>query len=299
MKKLNVNRTIILGILLLVAVISKAQQAKVAAAIDFLQHNNLDSAKANINIAIKNHETSDDAYTWYIRGFVYKAIYNKIDKDNNKSPERIESLNSFKKSLALDVSKEHFTDNIKSIKYLLSTIYNDAADALDPVDYKVAIELFNTYQEYYKLIDPSPEVSQKKEIEFDLALASVYSKVLETDKKANSKFLILAKNLYTKILALDPDNISANYGIASLYYNQAVNLILTQAVDLDIVNLNAIQDNSVKLFKESLPFMEKAYTLDPQRTDAIEGLSGIYYSLGEEEKSIEYKKILEEIKKPK
>jgi hypothetical protein len=45
--------------------------------------------------------------------------------------------------------------------------------------------------------------------------------------------------------------------------------------------------------------MEKAYTLDPQRTDAIEGLSGIYYSLGEEEKSIEYKKKLEEIKKPK
>ena len=288
-----------MGILLLVAVVSKAQQAKVAAAIDFLQHNSLDSAKVNINSAILNHETADDAYTWYIRGFVYKAIYNKNGKEDNQSPDRIESLNSFKKSLSLDVSKEHFTDNVKSIKYLLSTIYNDAADALDPVDYKIAIELFNTYQEYYKLIDPSPEVSQQKEIEFDLALGSVYSKILETDKKANSKFLTLAKNLYTKILALDPDNIAANYGIASLYYNQAVNLILIQAVDVDIVALNAIQDNSVQLFKESLPFMEKAHTLDPKRTDAIEGLSGIYYSLGEEEKSNEYKKKLEEIKNPK
>jgi hypothetical protein len=43
--------------------------------------------------------------------------------------------------------------------------------------------------------------------------------------------------------------------------------------------------------------MEKAYALDPKRKDTLYGLSGIYYSLNEIEKSNEFKQKLEEIKK--
>jgi tetratricopeptide (TPR) repeat protein len=299
MKKLNINRTVILGVLLLLAIVSKAQQERIGAATTFLQQNNLDSAKANINIAIANPATANDANAWYIRGFVYKAIYNKLEKHHNQSPARLEALNSFKKSLALDDAKELFTENIKSIKYLVSSLYNDAGESLDPLEYKTAIALFEQFKEYYKIVDPSPATIQQKEIEFDLALASVYNKILETDKKGNVKFLTLAKNLYIKVLALDPNNISANYGIGILYYNQAVNLIKDQEYDLDIVNLDGVLDNSVKLFKEARPFMEKAYSLDPKRPETIEGLSGIYFSLHDEEKSSLFRKKLEEIKKPK
>ena len=81
-----------------------------------------------------------------------------------------------------------------------------------------------------------------------------------------------------------------------MFYNQAVQLINQSDYDIDIVALNDIQDNSVKLFRESLPFMEKAYKLDPKRRETLLGLSGIYFSLNEKEKSDLYKQKLQEIR---
>lgn len=109
----------------------------------------------------------------------------------------------------------------------------------------------------------------------------------------------LAKSSYNKVLELDPNNIGANYNMGILYYNQAVNLINQSDYDLDIVALSDIQDNSIKLFKESLPFMEKAYSLDPRRKETLLGLSGIYFSLNEFDKSNMFKLKLEEIEKQK
>ena len=302
MKKLVLIRTAILGLLLLIAVVSNAQQEKVTAAYTFLQQNDLDNAKANIDDAVVDPETANDAQAWYLRGFIYKTIYTKREKINNQSPARLEALNSFKKSLSLDVEKEFFTDNIENIKNLINTLHNDAASSLDPFDYKTAIKLFEKHQEYYKIVDPSPENIQAKQIEFDIALVSVYNSVIEngkTDSLRAYKFLNLAKNIYSKILTIDPNNIMANYGMGILYYNQAVNLLKTQDWDLDIVNMDVVQSKAVILFKESLPFMEKAYTLDPERVDAIQGMSGIYFGLNEPEKSNIYRLRLQEIKKPK
>jgi hypothetical protein len=50
------------------------------------------------------------------------------------------------------------------------------------------------------------------------------------------------------------------------------------------MSLNLILDNCTGLFKESLPYMEKAYRLNPNRRETLIGLSGIYFSLNEEEK---------------
>lgn len=302
MRKLNSVRTVILGLLLLVAIVANAQQERVSAAYTFLQQNNLDSAKANINIAIEDPETATDAQAWYIRGFVYKTIYFKIEKENNQSPARLEALYSFKKSLSLNPDKELFSEDIVNIKNLVKSLHNDAAESLDPFDYKTAIKLFEKSQEYYKIVDPSPAAIQEKEIKFALALGSVYNTVIESSKKDSAKmhkFLNLAKATYSKVLSLDPDNISANYNMGILFYNQAVNLIKSQDYDLDLATLAVVQDKSAILFKESLPFMEKAYALEPKREDALEGLSGIYFGLNEPEKSNIFRQKLAEIKKPK
>ncbi len=299
MKRININRTIILGILLLVAVVANAQQSAIVAADEFYQKKDFANAKTNIDAAIANPETSNDAQAWQLRGYIYKAMYTKNERSNKRSPIRLEAFNSFKKSLSLDVNKELFTDNIKGVKFLLSTLFNDAAESLDPVDYKVAIELFEKYKEFYKIVDPSPEAILQKEIEFNVALASVYNTIIETDSRGSAKFVTLAKNIFLKILAVEPDNISANIGMAKLYYNQAVYLIKIQELDLDIVTLDGVLDNQVKLLREARPFMEKAYELDPARPDAIEGLTGIYTGLNDEEKSRIFREKLEKIKKPK
>ncbi|MGZ4049564.1 MAG: tetratricopeptide repeat protein [Bacteroidia bacterium] len=294
---LKTKRTIIFALLLLSAVVSKAQQSRVTAAYTFLQQGNLDSAKAIIDIAVKNPETQKDGQAWYIRGFIYKSIYNKNEKSNKQSATRLEALNSFKTSLSLDTASENVRENVKNVKYLATTLYNDAAASLDSIDYKIAIEDFEKFKEYYLLVDPSQENFKQKDIDFSLAIASQYTKIFESNRKGKADFLNLAKAAYNKVLSLDPNNISANYNMGILYYNQAVNLINQSDFDLDIVALNDVQDNSINLFKESLPFMEKAYSLDPNRRETLLGLSGIYFSLNEKEKSDEFKQKLEKIGK--
>jgi hypothetical protein len=288
-----------LGILLLVAGFAKAQQDKKNAAISFLQQSSLDSARINIDQAVLDPQTSTDAECWYIRGFIYKSIYNKSEKANRQSKSRLTALESFEKSLALDKSEGNVQENVKNVKYLASTLYNDAAASLDSTDYKIAITNFKIYKQYYPLVDTSKANLRQKEIDFSLAIASLYTKIFEKDRKANTEFLKKAKEEYNLVLTLDPDNIGANYNMGILYYNQAVNLINQTDYDLDIVALNDVQDNSINLFKESLPFMEKAYSLDPHRKETLLGLSGIYFSLNEFEKSNMFKLKLEEIEKQK
>ena len=301
MNKLTRIRTIILGLLLLTVVVTKAQQEKVQAAYAFLEKNMLDSAKANIDVAVIHPETVNDAQAWLLRGYIYKEIYKVREKSNKRSPARLEGLYSFKKSLVFDSQKEHLSENIEGIKYLGKTFHNDASESLDPIDYKTAIELFNKSQECSKLVDPSPANLQANQIEFDLALVSVYNSVLEninTDSLKALKFLTLAKNIYNKILAAEPTNVKANYGMAILYYNQAVNLIKnSDYIDLD--EMSDLQENTKKLGLKAEPFMKTAYDVDPQRQDVIRGLAGIYLILNDDDKHTIFKNKLDDLKKPK
>jgi len=285
--------------LLLTAAIAKAQPERFNAAYKFLQDGQLDSARVNIDMVVLHQQTAGDGQSWYLRGFIYKSIYNKNEKNNKQSASRLQALSSFKKSMLLDTTQENIQENVKNIKYLATTLYNDAAASLDPVDYKIAIENFETFKTYYLLVDPTPANIKQREIDFTLAIASLYTRMFESDRQGNAEFLKKAKDAYNKILEADPNNISANYNMGILFYNQAVNLINQSDYDLDIVALNDIQDNSINLFKESLPFMEKAYDLDPKRRETLLGLSGIYFSLNEFEKSNMYKQKLEEIEKQK
>ena len=130
---LNLKRIFIFGILFMISVFAKAQQSKVDAAYTFLVQKQLDSAKAAIDIAIANPETTNDINAWYIRGFIYKTIFNEREKSNYDSPARLESMRSFKKMYSLTNDPAEKTQAIGSIKYLTTTIYNGVGDNLDTI----------------------------------------------------------------------------------------------------------------------------------------------------------------------
>ena len=44
--------------------------------------------------------------------------------------------------MSIDTSKENIQENVKNIKYLATTLYNDAGASLDSIDYKIAISNF-------------------------------------------------------------------------------------------------------------------------------------------------------------
>lgn len=279
--------------------IGEAQQEKIMSAYKFLQNRNLDSAKIDIDQAIEDPSTLSDFQAWHLRGVIYFFIYKEKEKSNKQSPARLTALESTKKSMDLDTAAQNLNENKKNIRSLISSLYNDASSSLDSVNYPIAITNFEKFKQYYSLVDSSNAKLKQKDIEFQLAMATVYTEIYKSRKENNGKFFNLTKTTLNSVLDLDPNNITANYNMGLLYYNKAVDLINDSDYDIDIVTFEKILDDNVTLFKQSLPFMEKAYELDPKRKETLMGLSGIYYGLHDIEKSNSYKEKSENIEKEK
>ncbi|HEV7231098.1 MAG TPA: hypothetical protein VGO45_07215 [Bacteroidia bacterium] len=286
---------LVLALILSVAKV-RAQNPDVVAAYSFEKQKQIDSAKMRIDKALSDPFVSKDPNFWYLRGFIYKDYYKARESTNRTSPARLESMKCFLKSLQLDTAKESQKNNKENLKFLAVRFYNDAAQALDTSNYKMPIENFEKFREIMKQVEPAYPI-MSKEIEFTMALATIYTNLYQASWKTRAGFLDLAKAAYTHVLSLDPNNVSANYNMGILYYNQAVYLIKGSDFDIDISSMDALQDNKVLLFKQSLPLIEKAYALDPKKEETLLALSGIYYGLNDYEKSKQFQDKLEEMKK--
>ena len=284
-----------IGALFITANIIQAQPEKISDALKFWNNGELDKAKGAIDIASENEQTANQAQTWYYRGFIYKEIYKK-ELTNPISPAREDAVMSFKKAILLDKENKYTKDCKVNVNFLATTFYNDAVRALNSRDHKTAIISYSKYKETTRIVDPLMDMDVK-DIKFYNALGSLYTGIYETDKRANEAFFIKAKDAYEKVLNIDPLELSANYNIGILYYNKAVDIINGSDYDIDLVALDDIQDTSIVLFKNSLPYMETAYKLQPENENTLIGLSGIYFGLNELEKSNKIKEELNSIKK--
>ena len=260
----------------------------------YMQKSEIDSAKKYIDLAIADDTLTTLAKTWYYRGFIYKELYKNKEKDNKVSPLRLTSIESFKSMLALK-GKEEFTESTtKILKYLASTLYNDAARLLDPNNYKTAIINFEYYNSTMLIANPNAEL-KSQEVKFKLALASMLNRPAETEEGLDSAQTHQIKNLYVEILSLDTNNPGANYNLAILYYNEAADIINNMDYDMDIMKLNEVQDYCIEIFLQGLPYMKKSYELKYKRKETLIGLSNIYYGLNDMEKSDMYKKELKDL----
>lgn len=288
------KRLLILGLFLFTALFINAQSENTAKALKYLQDGKLDSARIAIDSAVLHESTTGLPNTWYYRGFIYKELYKKIERENPTSGFRAEALSSFQQSILLDTAGKLFDDNASNIDFLASAFYNDAIKTLNDRNYKISIENFDNYIEAKLFIDTTINLSAQ-EIGYYLGLSTVYLEISETDSTKKKEFLQKAKDTYSHVLELDEDNLSANYNIGIIYYNQAVDIILSLEYDVDLIKLSETQDNCIELFKQSLPYMEVAISVEPDNVNTLEGLAGIYYSLNEFDKSDEYKSKIEQI----
>jgi hypothetical protein len=271
-----------------------AQMSKVELAYEQARRGSLDSAKMNIDAASLDNESKGDPQTWSIRGLIYKEIYKKTELSVYNSTFRDVAVESFMKALKLDSVKQYQENIFGSLKYLGSRYYNDATKTMDTNGYQLAIANFEKYKKIYSLIDPKFN-SLSKEIEFDLALSYRFQETYEVT--GNKNHLDLTKVYLMKALDIDPNSFGANKNLGILYYNLGVNLIKKMDYDVPLEELSNYQDQSIKYFKQALPFMLKAHQIAPMDKTGVEGLQGIYYQLNDFDKSNEYKKKLEALNK--
>lgn len=94
-----------------------------------------------------------------------------------------------------------------------------------------------------------------------------------------------ARESLIRILEADTNNYNANYQLGMYYYEAAVKIINETPYEVDLVTLDETGDEVVELFKQALPYLEKAYRLNPKKKEILSGLSALYFSLNELEKS--------------
>ncbi|MBL4594846.1 MAG: hypothetical protein JKX68_13690 [Flavobacteriales bacterium] len=264
----------------------------------YMQKTELDSAKKYIDLAIIDDNLKSTPKTWYYRGFIYKELYKKKEKENKVSPLRLISIESFKTMLTLE-GKDEFTESaFKILKYEASTLYNDAARMLDPKNYRTAVSNYQHYRRTMLLINPNIDL-KSRDVKFKLALASMLNRPAETSTGLDSAQAYLIKTLYIEILSIEANNSSANYNLAILYYNQGADIINNMDYDMDITKLNEVQDRCVELFLKGLPYMKKSYELTPNKMEILIGLKNIYYGLNDLEKSEMFKLKLEHMEAKK
>ncbi len=152
-------------------------------------------------------------------------------------------------------------------------------------------ELTELETELQKAINLSPE-----NLELRVTLALLYEKKAELDRDNAVIYLDKAKAVYKEIIEKNKDHMRANYNLALLFYNQAVNIMNNMDDDEeDLFALNEIQDQCIELFGLALPYFNKAHELDPTNKEVLIGLGGVHFSLNDMEKSEEYKAKLQEL----
>ena len=273
--------------------LGQSQNDLVPRALSALKDGNLDGARTLIDEAAGKAGADTIAHTWYYRGYIYKELY-KRDKNVN-GPERSLSIDYFSKSIKIDPTGKYAHNSRSSITNIARTFYNDCVIYLNSKDPENAHKSFEIYLEKIVIADSTVDLKPRR-IDVYLALGGLYTNLYELNKRTNSTYWKLAKHYFEMVLELDPENLNGNYNVGILYYNKAVNIINGTDYDIDLVALSDIQDTSITLFKQSLPFMETALALEPENENTLIGLSGIYFALNEHEKSDAIKGRLKDLK---
>lgn len=289
-------RKLIYILILVVLPLGIQAQNKLSNAMYSLKHNELEKAKVLIDAASEDSLFSNRAATWYYKGYIYKEIFLKSERDNRQSPARDTAVASFLKALDKEDADQFVSSINSSLRHLAGTYYNQAAKMFDTENYPFALLNYERFKEIMILVDPNYDF-KSLDINFQLALATVYNEIAAGTNETSELYSEKAAKLYEHILTQDTTNISANYNLGIYYYNQGVELVNNMDYSMDLYELNAIQDSMIHLFRMSLPYMKKAYDLDPTRKETLEGLQGIYFSLNDRQKADLYKnelKALEE-----
>ena len=95
-----------------------------------------------------------------------------------------------------------------------------------------------------------------------------------------------AREFYTKAIALDANYFDPNYNMGATYYNEAVELInkANEIPPTKIKEYNAAKAKADDVFKQSLPFLERAHEIAPDDVATIKSLGEIYARTGDLEK---------------
>ncbi len=266
------------------------------------QEGELQKARQLIDSAVTLEAEKKRAYTWHIRGFVYKDLLKNMKKQEERFYTYLDSsIISFRKALNKGAEGKVKKNSKSALNYLIGEhLYNRALRNLDTSNYKRPLKLFKRYVELSKELGQTKEDLRNDLIGFYNNLGVVYMNLHEGNKEHDKEVFNKALEAFGKVLAIDSSNYLANYNTARMHYNRGVQInqeLISSRADVNIAMVQKKQKKSKEHFQKALPYMKAAHEQRPKRIETLEGLSGIYYSLNNDERSKYYKELKQKILK--
>lgn len=152
----------------------------------------------------------------------------------------------------------------------------DAYNIYGTADVQYARILINNYINLKQLDKASQLIDEVIEIEpNDAELQNLKGLVVEQDEGIEK-----ALPYFRRSVELDDENPSGLFNLGRYYYNEATRV--TEANSH--ISARALAKKVNPLYKQALPYLEKAFQLDPSNGDARNALRNIYYKLGDAKK---------------
>jgi tetratricopeptide (TPR) repeat protein len=162
-----------------------------------------------------------------------------------------------------------------------------------PTDKAVIFELIN----YYLLVEDNSQAAIdyiNKAMSQDPENASLYfAKGLALDKLGKHEEAIAA---YKLSIEKDPKYLNAYYNLGAMIFNDGVTKFNKCNEIMDNDKFKECVAKADEIFKESLPYLEKAHELDPKEINTLETLKVLYYRLHMYDKRDQIVKELDAIK---
>lgn len=158
-----------------------------------------------------------------------------------------------------------------------------------PNDKGIAISIVNLMMKQQKNKEAIPRIEKAikldpKSIDLYLVMGTACERMSGLEPAKKTDYLDKAKNSYTKVLSMDSTIFMANYNLGIILYNTAVEKINDQSYDIDILALDDVLNQTTTLFKNALPYLERAHRLKPDNKNTLIALEGIYVHVQAEDK---------------
>ncbi len=280
----------LLFILLGVANVGLAQvNAQVAKAAELCAEKKFDEALAQIDEGFKSTDLNSDANAWYVKGFILKELYKQKEANQRQSNFRFRSVVALKKAREFDLNLEFAANIDAALQFIAFTYFNDAllrSAEMDSESENEPIDLFKKFEELYK--GSETELKDLK-LEFNSKMAEGHYRNWIKNTEDNHHYA-LCLEYYSKVLALDNRNCTANLNLAIVNYNQGVYMIRKIGAQTDMMDLISIQDESVKKFKAAIPYAQQAFASCTPSPTNYKVLMFVNRALGREEEFLRLKK---------
>lgn len=213
------------------------------------------------------------------------------------------AIEYYEKALSFDMQEP-------SLYAQLAYLYegaNDQANAIRvldlggdrfPRDTDLLVARINIYLSFEKYLAAEPIAEQYLQLYPDdrevlLVAGTIYQHNAATKPGDKDTYHAKCNDVYQQVLKAEPDNYLANYNLGILLFNRAVDLIKLQEYDISVTSLDEVINESSRLFREALPYIERANQLKPNNRNALFALAGIYYNMNDSARLAEVEQKLE------